>query len=43
MIAGHVDTELMKQHPDRFTAIYDEYNAKIAEIDQQIAALEASG
>ncbi len=43
MIAGSIDAELMKQHPDRFTAIDDEYDAKIAEIDRQIAVLEVSG
>ncbi len=43
MIAGSIDAELTKQHPDRFTAIDDEYDAKIAEIDRQIAVLEVSG
>ena len=43
MIAGHIDAELMKQHPERFIAIDDAYHAKIAEIDQQITALEAGG
>jgi len=36
--AAHVNEKLRQQHPDRFTAVDQEYTQKVAEIDALLTA-----